>query len=113
MNSVATNGRRVKHRTRVSGILPTTEEREMFKLWGCFYLSSRQNGHSEDVAYNSANLAVSLLASTPEAAQSWYSRDPQNGRVWSGSKPATRYEPWSGDYSDVEPAWNREDWVGA
>lgn len=44
------------------------------------------------------------------------------GRLWSGLvawfrslvTPATEpYEPWSGDYSDVLPDYQRDDYVGA
>ncbi len=46
-------------------------------------------------------------------------REPVNTRYWSGLQVVMiilgllRVTPmWTGDYSDVQPAWNRSDYVG-
>lgn len=107
MDTTKTAHRR-RHHAWITRVKPPTQEEieilqwtldfaEFWRLSGC---------KSAAIAY-----ADDLANDTPKR---WDSSDPQCTGRWSGSKPAAQpYEPWSEDYSDAEPAWRREDWVGA
>jgi len=78
----------------VKQVLPSTIEAIEIKRFTDMYKAYRKRGYNQPNAY--------FLAE-----QRWC------GRAWSGYTSEPQTEPWSGDYSNVEPAWNREDWVGA
>lgn len=103
--NVTQTAHRKRHHPRITQIQPPTPEFIACLQWMLDFYQFYAISGCKEASYDYAD---SLIPS------SWNNADPQCARSWNGSAPVEQpYEPWSGDYSDAEPAWRREDWVGA
>lgn len=99
----------VKQNYRISRIMPLTESQRTLMRWLLDFCDSLEFSGSEEASYNYANDRAGW-----QLGRLWSGNDPQCARRWRSSEQVERpYEPWSEDYSDAEPAWRREDWIGA
>lgn len=118
-NSVTGSAGGVKHRRRQHGritqIMPPTQQWANDLQWTCDYFNALSDSGCHEFAFDFAD---TMAREDAKRDRSWSGNIELYGYWWNEYRrgkatPLLASVPFSGDFSDVGPEWEREEYVGS